>query len=423
MDQGAGIEVQKTHRIAGIDVHKKMLAVVVADAAAEGLRFERRKFPAGAEGLRLLSEWLAALEVKEAVMESTAQYWRPVWHALEPQCHLELAQAQSNRGRRGRKSDFPDAERLVRRYVADELILSFVPDPEQRQWRALARTKQAITRDNVRLRNRLEPLLEEVRIKLSSVISDLLGVSGMRILTALAEGETEPAKLAALAEPEVRATQEQLCEALSAAASVPPSYRLLLQQYLERIRLNDAHCGALDRELAECLKDHAGAVSRLAEVPGLGTDSSQQIIAEVGPKAGVFPSAEQMCSWVGSCPGKEESAEQSKSDRSPKGNRPMRRILNQAANAAIQTQGTVYEALYRRIRGRDPKRHALAVWAVANRLCRVVWKILHDGVRYEERGNRPNPKAVRQRARRLVRELRNLGYDVSAIRAPNAATV
>jgi len=224
-----------THRIAGIDVHKRMLAVVVTDAAEEELRFERRKFLTTAEDLRQLAAWLAALDIQVAIMESTAQYWKPVWQALEPQCHLELAQAQSNRGPRGRKSDFADSERLVRRYLADELILSFVPDTQQRLWRALSRTKQSLTRDRTRLQNRLEGLLEEMRIKLSSIVSDLLGVSARRILTALAEGQTDPAQLAALAEVELRATPEQLCDAFSAAPRIDPGYRQLLQQYLEHI--------------------------------------------------------------------------------------------------------------------------------------------------------------------------------------------
>src|SRR2546430_14406001 len=177
-----------SHMIAGIDVHKKMLAVVAADAAAEELQFQRRKFGTGAGDLRVLAVWLAELGVQEAVMESTAQYWKPVWQALEGQCHLELAQAQSNRGPRGRKSDFKDAERLVRRYLADELILSFVPDPEQRLWRTQARTKARWTRDRARIQNRLEALLAEMRIKLSTVVSDLLGVSAKRMLRAIGDG-------------------------------------------------------------------------------------------------------------------------------------------------------------------------------------------------------------------------------------------
>lgn len=402
-----------THRIAGIDVHKKMLAVVVLDAAEEGeWTLHRRKFLTTSEDLDALADWLGSLQVQEAVMESTAQYWKPVWRVLEPQCHLELAQAQSNRGPRGRKNDFGDAERLVRRYLAGELILSFVPDPRQRLWRALSRAKQTAARDRVRLHNRVEALLEEMCLKLSSVVSDLLGVSARRMLAALTKGETDPAKLAALAEPELRATPEQLCDALRAAPSIHASYRELLKQYLEKIEMQDRHIADLERELAAALKPHEDAVVRLAKTPGLGADSAQQIIAEVGPQAAKFPAPENLCSWVGTCTGQEESAGESHNDHSPKGNHSMRRILNQAAQAAVKSEGTVFQAHYRRIRGRDPKKHNVAIWAVANRLCRLIWKILHEGVSYEERGNRPNLRAVRHRASRLVRQLRALGYSV-----------
>jgi len=181
------------YRIAGIDVHKKMLAVVVADVEVEGeYQFERRKFGSNPEQLLLLAEWLLERDVEEAVMESTAQYWQPVWGALErywrPSCQkregagpmsgkLHLAQAHSNRGRRGRKRDFPDAERLVKRLVAQELVLSFVPDVEQRLWRTVTRRKLQLRGLRVRMQNQLEALLEEAHIKLSSFVSDLLGVS------------------------------------------------------------------------------------------------------------------------------------------------------------------------------------------------------------------------------------------------------
>jgi hypothetical protein len=202
-----------SYRIAGIDVHKKMLAVVVAEVEVQGeYQFERIRHGSNPEPLRLLAAWLIEHEVEEVVMESTAQYWKPVWGALErywkPSCQkregagpmsgtLHLAQARSNRGRRGRKKDFPDAERLVKRLVADELILSFVPDAEQRLWRTVTRRKYQLTRNKVRLQNQLEALLEEAHIKLSSLVSDLLGVSARRMLKAVADGATDPAALAA----------------------------------------------------------------------------------------------------------------------------------------------------------------------------------------------------------------------------------
>jgi transposase len=173
------------YTIAGIDVHKKKLAVVVADVEVDdAYQFERRWFGSNPEQLQRLAEWLIEQRVEEVVMESTAQYWKPLWSALErywkPSCQnregagkmsgtLHLAQALSNRGRRGRKKDFPDAERLVKRLVSQELTLSFVPDTEQRLWRTLTRTKYQRTRDKVRLQNQLEALLEEAHIKLSSL--------------------------------------------------------------------------------------------------------------------------------------------------------------------------------------------------------------------------------------------------------------
>src|SRR5438094_1090115 len=177
-------------------------------------------------------------------MESTAQYWKPVWEALERYWKpirekregakrrsgtLHLAQAQSNRARRGRKNDFDDAERLVKRLVANELTLSFVPDPEQRLWRTVMRTKYQLTRNRVQLQNRLEALLEEAHIKLSSLVSDLLGVSARHMLQALGDGETNPAVLAAMADKKLRATPTQLCDALGACTELNAVYRRLLK--------------------------------------------------------------------------------------------------------------------------------------------------------------------------------------------------
>src|SRR2546426_840095 len=339
------------YRIAGIDVHKKKLAVVVVDVEVDDeYQFERRWFGSNPEQLQRLAEWLIEQRVEEGGMESTAQYWKPLWSALErywkPSCQnregagkmsgtLHLAQALSNRGRRGRKKDFRDAERLVKRLVSQELILSFVPDTQQRLWRTLTRTRYQRTRDKVRLQNQLEALLEEAHIKLSSLVSDLLGVSARRMLHALAEGET---------------------------------------------------------------------------------DSAQQIIAEVGAKAATFASAKNLVSWVGACPGEEESAGVNRSKRSPKGNRQMRRILNQAANAAVKHKGSIFEIVYRRLVLRLG--HNKTIGAIAHRLCQLIWIILHNGVRYEERGPSVCEKAKRARTSRMIRTLRTLGYRVEPVVIP-----
>src|SRR2546429_2824795 len=244
-----------------------MLAVVVSNVEIESeYQFERRMFGSSPEQLRSLAAWLLEQEAEEVVMESTAQYWKPVWGALERYWKplrekregarrrsgtLHLAQAQSNRGPRGRKKDFPDAERLVKRLVANELSLSFVPDAEQRLWRTVMRRKYQLTRNRVQLQNRLEALLEEAHIKLSSLVSDLLGVSARRMLKALGDGETNPAVLAAMADKKLRATPTQLCDALGACTELNAVYRrLLLKMTLEELQLLEQQVGQLDQEMA-----------------------------------------------------------------------------------------------------------------------------------------------------------------------------
>src|SRR6185369_4762258 len=323
---------------------------------------------------------------------------------------LHLAQALSNRGRRGRKRDFRDAERLLKRLVSQELTLSFVPDGEQRLWRTVTRTKHQLRRNKVRLHNQLEALLEEAHLKLSSLVSDLLGASARRMLQALAEGETDPAALAALADQRLRATSTQLRDAVGACPELNPVYRRLVKRALEELRLIEEQIGQLDQEIAGLLHQHQDAVQRLAEVPGLGVDSAQPIIAEVGAKAATLPSAKNLSSWVGACPGEEESAGVNSSPRSPKGNRNMRRLLNQAANAAVKHKVSIFEIVYRRLVLRLG--HNKTIGAIANRLCELIWIILHKGVRYEERGPSVCEKAKRARTSRMIRTLRTLGYRV-----------
>jgi transposase len=415
-----------SYRIAGIDVHKKMLAVVVTDVEVEGeYQFARRQFGTTPDHLRLLSEWFVEQGVEEVVMESTAQYWKPVWGTLErywqPSCKkregagpmsgtLHLAQAQSNRGARGRKRDFPDAERLVKRLVANELTLSFVPDTEQRLWRTVTRRRYQRTCDKVRSQNQLEALLEEAHLKLSSLVSDLLGVSARRMLQALAEGETNAAALAALADKKLRATPEQLCDALGACTDLNPVYRRLLKMALEELQGIEQQIGQLDQEMASLLRPYQDAVQRLAEVPGFGVNSAQQILAEIGSTAATFASGKHLSSWVGVCSGDEESAGVSRSHRCPKGNRHMRRILNQAGKAAVKHKGSIFQIVYRRLVPRLG--HNQTIGAIAHRLCRLIWMILHQGVRYEERGPSVSEKSRRLRTTRMIRTLRSLGYRV-----------
>ncbi len=383
--------------------------VVVVDASVAEEKPAGRRLVTLPSELQRLRIWLQEQGVEEAVMESTAQYWRSVWLELEPHMGLHLAQAFSHRAPRGRQQDFKDAERVVRRLIVDELILSFVPDGEQRIWRSLTRMKVQLTRDRVRRQNQRECLREEMRIQLSIVVSNLLGASGLRILPAWAEGETDPKKLAELGDERLQCTEEQLVDALT--GTVQPMHREMLALQLQRLQLIDPQMAQLNGMIARAMKSHQDAVIRLAEVPGLGVDSAQQIIAEVGAQASTFPSAGELTSWVGTCPGKDESAEQNHSRRSAKGNKYLRRVLNQAAHAAVAKKGSHFQAVFRRLLPRLG--YQSAIWAVAHRLCRVVWKILHEGVRFIEQGCGVGPREKKKRAQMLARALRKLGYEVT----------
>jgi transposase len=232
------------------------------------------------------------------------------------------------------------------------------------------------------------------------------------MLQALAEGETNPAALAALADERLRATPEQLCDVLGACTDLKPVYRQLLKMALEQLQFLEQQIGQLDKEMASLLSQHQGAVERLAEVPGLGVDSAQQIIAEVGPTAATFPSEKCLSSWVGVCPGDDESAGVNYSRRSPKGNRHMRRLLNQSANAAARTKGSLFEIVYRRSVPRLG--HNQTIGAISHRQCRLIWLILHQGVRYEERGPAVTKQSKQKRTAKMIRQLRSLGYRIEA---------
>jgi transposase len=260
------------------------------------------------------------------------------------------------------------------------------------------------------LQNQLEALLEEAHLKLSSLVSNLLGVSARRMLEALADGEADLGALAALAHQKLRATAAQLCDALGACRELHPVYRRLIKMALQDLQFVEQQIGQLNQEIATLLHEHQDAVQRLAEVPGLGIDSAHQIIAEVGAKAETFESAKNLASWVGACPGKEESSGVNRSTRSPKGNRHMRRILNQCANAAVKQKGSIFEILYRRLVLRLG--HKKTIGAIAHRMCQLIWLILHKGVRYEERGPAVSEKSKRARTARMIRTLQMLGYRV-----------
>ena len=405
-------------RIAGIDVHKRMLMVAVGMATfqmdeasgeaepQETIQFEMRRFGTTTADIEHLAAWLQQRGVEEVVVESTAQYWKPVWLGLEPHFRLHLAQAWSNRAPKGKKTDFKDAQRLVRRHLAGELTLSFIPEPSQRQMRTVTRRRVQLVRDRVRVQNQVESLLEEGRIKLSSIITDLLGASGRRILGELANGETDPKRLAALGDARLKCTPEQLAEAVN--GSMSEVQQRILKQHLAHVELLETQIQELDKLAAVTMREHESAIARLIEIPGIGLVAAKQIIAEAGPTAQTFATAAQFSAWIGLSPGRQESAGDNQSSRCPKGNMYLRRILCQAAQAAVRTKNCFFHQKFHRLLPRLGYQKAL--WAIARRLSVVIWIILHEGVRYEERGGATTPQAAKRRRQRLIKELREAGY-------------
>jgi transposase len=403
--------------IAGIDVHKKLLVVVVIDPAKPDVVLQSRRFGTGWAELQHLSAWLCQYGVAQAVMESTAQYWKPVWMELEPHMQLHLAQAYSNKAPKGRKSDRADAKRLVRRFAAGELMLRFIPEPEQRAGRIVTRGRLQLIRERVQLQNQIESLLEEGRVKFSSVVSDLLGASGRRILRAMAKGETRPETLAALGDKSLKCGLSALVDALTGAMG--DIHRQLLAQHLDRIELIDRQIEEVNKLAAAQMQKYQEAITRLVEVPGIGAEAAQEILAEIGPEAAAFPSAEQLASWIGVCPGSNESAGENHSGRSAKGNRFLRRLLCQAAQAAVRTNGSHLQSIFKRLVVRLG--YVKAVWAVAHRICKIVWNILRKGARFTEFSEARNPKAVQRAINRHLKALRRLGYPIPSDPQPAVA--
>ena len=395
-------------RLAGIDVHKKMLAVVVRSEEGGTPHYEERKFGATQGEIQHLAAWLQQQQVGEVAMESTAQYWRPVWYGLEAHFRLHLTHPLKTRAPQGRKRDFRDARRLADRWASGDLEESFIPGAEQRGWRWLTRSRVQLRRLIVIVRNRVEGLLEEGGIKLTSVVTDTFGVSGWAILQQLVQGESTPEVLAGEARGALRKKEAQLREAL--AGKLEPTYRFLLKQNLDQVEILRRQIRELDEQLAVAMQHHAPTLLRLSRIPGVDWVAAEDLLAEIGPTAATFPSPEQFASWVGVCPGSRESAGISYSSRSAKGNCYLRRLLCQIAWAAVHTKDTSFQYLFARLKPKIGSKGA--AWAVAHRIAKVVWLLLHEGVQYQERGpSQPNPETLARKLRHLVGQFARAGLD------------
>lgn len=397
--------------LAGIDVHKKMLAVVVRREAGEQPEYIKRMFGTTRSEIEHLAAWLQHEGVSEVVMESTAQYWRPVWYGLEPHFQLYLTHPLKTKAPRGRKRDYRDAQRLADRWRSGDLEASFIPDAEQRSWRWLTRARVHLKKKIGVLHCQVEGLLEEAGIKLGAVVSDLFGVSSWAMLELIVKGETDPERLVEQARGDLRKKRDQLREAL--AGRLQPRYRLLLRQCMDQVRLLVAQVEEINCELAAAMKDHAAVLVRLTQVPGINLYAAEELISEIGPHAVAFPSAEQFASWAGVCPGSKESAGVCYSSRSAKGNRYLRRLLCQIAWGAIHTKNSFFADLFARFKPRLEAKGAN--WAVAHRITKLIWLILHDQVAYQEKGPAPpNPRTLVRKIRRLASQFETQGMDIRA---------
>lgn len=395
--------------VAGIDVHKKMLAAVIRQPAGE---YIQRKFGTTQSEIGHLAAWLQEHRVSEVVMESTAQYWRPVWYGLEAHFQLHLTHPLKTRAPRGRKRDLRDAQRLADRWYSGDLEESFIPGAEQRSWRWLTRTRVQLKRKLGVIRNQVEGILEQGGIKLSAVTSDLFGVSGWAMLEKIADGKADVEELVREARGALRKKRAKLQEAL--AGKLEPVYQLLLKQQMAQVRLLRQQAEEINGALAEAMQAHLPILLRLTKMPGLDLYAAQELLAEIGPAAAAFPSAEQFVSWIGVCPGSQESAGVNYSRRSPKGNRYLRRLLTQIAWAAIHTKDTFFAGLFYRLKPRVEGKGA--AWAVALRVAKVIWLLLHNGVEYVEKGAAPlNPRTLRRKFRRLMKEFARTGLDLKSL--------
>jgi transposase len=398
-------------RCAGLDVHKATVVAGVRLAAPGGKVIrEVRTFGTTTASLLELAEWLAAQGCTHAAMEATGVYWKPVWHILaEGGFALVLANAAQVRNVPGRKTDVGDATWLAELLAHGLIRASFVPDTPTQELRALLRTRKQLVREKASHTQRLQKTLEDANIKLDAVLSDLLGMSGRAMLEALVAGESDPAKLAALAHPRLTATPERLKEALR--GRVTRHHRFLLRLHLDQVDALDAAIARIDREVEEHLAPFRAAVRLLTSIPGIGELAAQVIVSEVGLDMDRFPTAGHLLSWAGLCPRNDESAGKRRSSRLRQGAPWLKTTLVQCAWAASRQKASYLQAQFHRLRGRrGPKR---AICAVAASILTAAYHMLKDGTVYQDLGpDHFDRRSKEVQARRLVRRLADLGYAV-----------
>ena len=396
-------------RCAGLDVHAETVVACVRVASGATLRREHRTVPTTTRGLLDLAQWLTTHEVTHVAMEATGVYWKPVWHILEGPFTLVLANAMHIRNIPGRKSDVNDAT-----WMADLLALglirsSFVPPAPIQELRDLTRTRTQLTREIRRHTQRLQKTLEDANIKLTEVISDILGTSGRAMLQAVIDGQTDPHHLASLAHSRLEASREQLTEALD--GRVTAHHRFMLKLHLQQIAGLEQAVTDLEARIEETLRPFQAAVDLLLSLPGVKRTAAAVIVAEIGTDMTRFPTAGHLLSWAGLCPRLDESAGKRRSTRTRRGTPWLKTLLVQAAWAAARKKNSYFHAQFLRLKSRrGPKK---AVLAVAASMLTDIYVMLRDGVFFEDLGDQYFAQRDKTRlTNRLLKRLRDLGVEV-----------
>jgi transposase len=399
-------------RCCGIDVHKKSISVCVLPATGNrSLPVREEQFRTFTRDLKRLRAWLLKCRVTDIVMESTGQYWRPVWNILEDAFpKMLLVNPLHVKALKGRKTDRLDARWLATRLEREDLRGSFIPPREIRELRDLTRLRVHWLEDLNRIKNRIGQLCESGNIKLSSVASDLFGTSGRRILASLVEGQRDAGWMADYARGALRGKRPQL--ELSLQGTFTAHQRSLLGRMLKQMSALEDQIADLTAEIEQRVAGYQDLIQRLDTVPGIDRITAWTVLAETGVDMSVFGDAPHLASWAALCPGNRESGGKRISGKTRKGNRYIRRALCQSAWAASHAKDSHLAALFRRVRTRRGEQKA--VMAVAHQLLTIIFHIVADGSVYQELGaayyDRQNkPKVIRK----LVDRLQKLGYYVT----------
>lgn len=404
------MDVIQTH-CAGLDVHKKVVAAAVIVVRAGGeVHRESRTFGTMTADLLLLSDWLQGQGVTHVAMESTGEYWKPIFNILEENFEVLLVNARHISKVPGRKTDISDAEWIADLLRHGLLTASFIPPVGQRGLRELTRFRSSFVRERATLINRVQKVLESANIKLASVATNVVGVSGRAMLEAIIAGNASPEQMAELSRGRMKEKREQLSRALE--GRVKAHHRFVLTELLIQIDSLDETILRFAHEIEEYCRPFEAAVILLDTIPGVARQTAEVIVSEIGIDMSRFPSEKHLAAWAGMAPGNNESAGKQFSGRTRQGNKPLSVALVQAANAAAHTKNTYLAAQYHRLAGRRGKKRAVV--AVAHSILTIAYYMIKRQEPYRELGGDYFDRRQSQTAtRRMVRRLEQLGYQVS----------